>query len=441
MKQVYSVTSLLRYVKSCYEQDDNLHSILVKGEISNFTAHRSGHYYFSLKDGSCRINCVMFASNVRRLNIQLVEGMKVMVHASLSMYEANGSTQLYVTSVESDGIGDLFLKFEALKKQLQIEGLFNENHKKALPSYPIDIAVITAKEGAAIHDIMTTLNRRWPIAKVSLYPSLVQGEAAASSIMDRLLQADEQHHDLIVLARGGGSLEDLWCFNDEQLARLIYNLKTPIVTGVGHESDITLVDYVADKRFATPTAAIAHSVPDQNEVKNDLNHTKTILFRLISGRLLQAQTSLEVIKRNRYFMDSSLWINSEQMHLAMIEKQLYESIHRLKQKRLDLHGLSSRFAYLSNQHIQKQKQLLVMKEQLIIHQMQVTKKQANHSMNQQIDRLNAYNPLAILKRGYAVVSNDKHIVRSISEVEIGDLIQIQLQDGILYSKIVNQEES
>lgn len=441
MKPVYSVGALLRYIKASYEQDEQLRAILVKGEISNFTAHRSGHYYFSLKDTSGRISCVMFASYVRKLNIKLEEGMKVIVHASLSMYEATGSTQLYVTGVQADGIGDLFLRFEQLKRQLREEGLFDDAHKKKLPLYPMDIAIITAKEGAAIHDIMTTMNKRWPIAKISLYPSLVQGEGAALNLMERLLQADEAGHDLIILARGGGSLEDLWCFNDERLARLIYDLKTVIVTGVGHESDTTLVDYVADRRFATPTAAVAHSVPDLREVKEQLEAMRKYLYERIWTRLRHAHSELLLIKRFRYFDQPMLLLHDEEMRFAMQERRFLETRQRFYKQRETLQKRSAQFAYLSSRCMKKEEQALLTKRHTLLSHIQEKLKITKNTMEKQIALLDAYNPLAVLKRGYAIVSDEEGIIRSIRDVHDKDRLSIRLQDGRIQVEVVNQEES
>ncbi|MEG0736267.1 MAG: exodeoxyribonuclease VII large subunit, partial [Longicatena sp.] len=223
---MYSVATLVHYIKESLDNDFNLRSILIKGEVSNFTNHRSGHWYFTLKDAKAKISCVMFASYASRSSILLKEGMKVIVNASVSMYEAGGSVQLYVTAVQADGLGDLFLKLEQVKEKLSKEGLFDPSHKKELPMYPMRIGVLSAKTGAAIQDILTTIARRWPLADVCVYPTLVQGVQATSAIIKQLEHADAQQHDVILLARGGGAIEDLWCFNEESLARCIFAMKS-----------------------------------------------------------------------------------------------------------------------------------------------------------------------------------------------------------------------
>ena len=270
-QNVYSVSALVHYIKQTLDNDIRIQSILIKGEISNFTNHRSGHWYFTLKDARSKISCVMFSSHARRCNILLKEGMKVIVTASVSMYEAGGSVQLYVTAVRSDGLGDLFLQLEEVKKKLAAQGLFDPQKKKPLPQYPMRIGVITAKTGAAVQDILTTISRRWPLAEVVVYPSLVQGIQASGAIVENLRKADQGGHDVILLARGGGPIEDLWCFNEEAVARAVFAMHTVIVTGVGHETDTTLVDYVSDARAPTPTAAAELITPDLEEVRMNVS--------------------------------------------------------------------------------------------------------------------------------------------------------------------------
>ena len=441
MRTVYSVTALLRYIKQSYEVDDALQHILVKGELSNFTAHRSGHYYFTLKDERGRISCVMFASYARKLQIKLTEGMKVIVHASLSLYEASGTTQLYVNDIQVDGLGNLFLQYEALKKQLYAEGLFDEQHKKQLPAYPMDLAIITAKEGAAIHDMMITLEKRWPIASVTLYPALVQGEQASQSMIERLKQADAANHELIILARGGGSYEDLWCFNEEQLARTIYALHTPIVTGVGHENDVTLVDYVADRRFATPTAAVAHSVPDIREVHSSLYHQKEYLYSLIQMRLDQGRNHLHRIAQHSYFIDPLSYIAQDQLRLAMLEKHLEDYGKQMTDVRSALHQKSMQFAYLMADRLREEETMLQQSQAILVNQIQNRLKEANNMMQIQMNRLDAYNPLHILQRGYAMVKKETQLVRFVHDVKTEDTLSIHLQDGQLKVKVISQEES
>lgn len=266
-ERVYTVSAIVKYVKGMLDQNPYLSSMLVQGEISNLTRHRSGHWYFTLKDERARLSCVMFASYASKCRVNVRDGMKVIVRGSLSMYEAQGSVQCYVSSIRSDGLGDLYMQYEELRKKLHAEGWFDEAHKKPVPRYACDIAVVTAKEGAAIHDVLSTIARRWPLADVTLYPAYVQGANAAPSLIDALQRADRDGHECILLVRGGGSIEDLWGFNSEALVHCIYALNTPVISGVGHESDTTLVDFVSDLRAPTPTGAASMVTCDIRDVK------------------------------------------------------------------------------------------------------------------------------------------------------------------------------
>ena len=271
MSSIVTVAALVRYLKGKVDIDPKLQDLIVKGEISNFVAHRSGHFYFTLKDENARISCVMFANKAYRCPLKMENGMNVLVRGAISIYESSGQCQIYVDSVELDGLGLIYQRIEELKRKLSLEGLFEKEHKKILPKYPMTIGVISALEGAATQDVFTTIKRRWPICKINFYPSLVQGENAAKNIIKRLNEADNDNNDVVLLVRGGGSIEDLFCFYDESLIRTIYDMKTPIVTGVGHETDTTLVDYVSDMRAPTPTAAAELITPDYRDVAFQLS--------------------------------------------------------------------------------------------------------------------------------------------------------------------------
>ena len=276
-KKVISVTSLNLYLKNIIEEDFYLNDILVKGEISNFKHHNSGHLYFTLKDDESRIKCVMFKFDAMKVAFQLEDGQKIILGGKLGVYSANGEYQIYAKSIEKDGLGNLYMQLEKLKIKLQKEGLFADSIKKDLPMFPFKIGVISAKEGAAIKDVVTTINRRWPVADVILFPSLVQGETAPTAIMKALKLAEASNLDLIILTRGGGSIEDLWAFNDEDLAYFIASLKTPIISAIGHEVDFTIAEFVSDKRAPTPTAAAEIATPNISEVLNNINELKQSL--------------------------------------------------------------------------------------------------------------------------------------------------------------------
>lgn len=284
MRQL-TVSSLVRYLKNKLDTDSNLQKIIVAGEISNYHRHYSGHLYFTLKDESAAINCVMFRSSAASLTFEPKTGDKVIVTANTSLFETTGQLQLYVLKVSLDGEGELYQKYEMLKKKLESDGIFDQEHKIELQKTYLDrVAVLVGDKSAAMSDIKTTFARRWPLCKVDYYPVLVQGDGAPSSIIEKLLEVDELDYDAIILARGGGSFEDLFCFNDEKLVMTIYNLKTFIITGVGHEQDFTLVDFVADKRAATPTASVELITPNFYEVIETINDYVADIRQLVDTK-------------------------------------------------------------------------------------------------------------------------------------------------------------
>ena len=303
-QNVVSVSTLVHYLKSKLESDNLIQKVLVEGEISNFSNYRSGHWYFSLKDENSLIRCVMFSSYNKKVQFAPKDGDKVIIQADVSVYEQRGDIQLLVYAMKSDKIGDLYLQFEKLKAKLYAEGVFDDKYKKPIPLYPMNIALVTGANTAARSDVLTTLNRRWPIAEIHEYSVLVQGNESAGQIINALKQADNNHHDVILLVRGGGSIEDLWSFNDETLARTIFNLKTPIITGIGHEINYTISDYVADLRAPTPTGAAERCAPDQKDVLNMLNVYQTRLNTAITTK--KDHASRELNKYSSSFVFSSI---------------------------------------------------------------------------------------------------------------------------------------
>ena len=258
-----TVAALTRYIKYKIDNDANLNEVYIKGEISNFKHHSRGHFYFTIKDEESRINAIMFASSTKNINFEPIDGMKVLVKGRISVFEQTGNYQIYVTDMMEDGIGNLYALFEKLKKDLEKEGLFDKAHKKQIPKIPNRIGVVTAPTGAAIKDIISTINRRYPLCEVILFPSLVQGREAKDDIVRNIKIADTYNLDTLIVGRGGGSLEDLWAFNEEVVARAIYECKTPVISAVGHEIDFTISDFVSDVRAATPTGAAELAVPDK----------------------------------------------------------------------------------------------------------------------------------------------------------------------------------
>lgn len=436
---MFTVSTLVHYLKQKIDADMNVQSVLIKGEISNFTNHRSGHWYFTLKDKKSRISCVMFASYASRCKILLKEGMQVIVQASLSVYEPQGNCQLNVTKVQMDGIGELFLQFEQLKEKLAREGLFDPAHKKPLPAYPMKIAIISAKEGAALQDVRTTLARRWPLAQITFLPSLVQGKDAPKALIENLQYADSLGVDVILLTRGGGPIEELWCFNDEQLARCIYALKTVIVSGVGHETDTMLVDYVSDARAATPTAAAELVSPDRKEVAQYLQAQKMHLFQSIRRKLQEADMQLARIHAARYIKDPFSYIQEARMNVAMHTKELGAVQTKLQNQRNVLDTTSTQLAHYFSAIEKQAKEDLGMRQMALRNALALYQHKQNQQFSQQVSLLDALSPLKILSRGYSVLYQDDHIVKSIHDLH-QEPMQIRMQDGIVHATLDHKEE-
>lgn len=295
-----TVTAVTKYIKYKIDTDDNLKCIFIKGEISNCKYHSTGHIYFSIKDENSILNAIMFSTNAKKLTFTPNDGMKVLITGRISVYEAAGRYQIYVEEMIEDGVGNLYAEFEKLKKKLETKGLFDSNHKKDIPKMPSKVGVITASTGAAIRDIVSTIKRRFPICEIYLFPSLVQGENASKDLVNKLLQADNYGVDVIIIGRGGGSIEDLWAFNDEELANTIYNAKTPIISAVGHEVDFTICDFVSDLRAPTPTGAAELAVPNMSDIMINLEHLKIRLNESLNKKIDYNKLLLNNLKNSLF---------------------------------------------------------------------------------------------------------------------------------------------
>ena len=439
-QMIWSISTLVRYIKNSLDNDQKIQSILIKGEISNFTNHRSGHLYFTLKDANARISCVMFATYAKNCSLQLKDGLTVLATANVSMYEATGNTQLYVTKLQIDGIGDLYLQLEEIKQRMLKEGYFNSEHKKTLINYPQSIGVLSAKTGAATQDVFTTLQRRWPLAKVSFYPCLVQGSGAVDDLIQTLLKADTMNHDVLLLVRGGGSIEDLWCFNSEALAKCVYNASTVIVSGVGHETDTTLIDYVADYRAATPTAAAELVTPNLYDVNQSLVLLKKRMVQSIGVNLKTNTQAFESIQSHRYFMDPLTYVQNDMMRLSMNIHRLSSVQSNVVQERINLNELLSKMTN-NAKGVQKLNQQDLMKHATLLNNtIHTFTKMNQNNFIKEVALLDAFSPLKIVQRGYSLVYKDQHLLRSIEDVAIHDEVTIRVGDGLLTS-IIEKKES
>lgn len=438
-QMILPVSSVVQRVKQVLEAKVSLKDVWIQGEISNLTKHRSGHYYFLLKDESSAIRCIMFSSYVQHLKFDVEEGMKVLVKASVNVYSTQGTLQLNVTTMKPDGIGALYLELEQRKKRLSEQGFFDESHKTAKPEFIANIAIITAKEGAAIQDVVTTIRKRWPMMNMRIYPTLVQGSRAASMIITQLQRADEVGYDAILLVRGGGSFEDLFCFNDEDLVKAIYQCRTYTVSGVGHEVDTTLCDLVADHRSVTPTAAAQWVSLNQRDVYARIESFYQQLSQRMGQLLMQNQIRLKQLQSHTYLSDPKAWIIDKRLKLDTFENQLDQSRESILRLHSDIQYVRQMLLTNIQQQI-AQEQIHISNERdrldASIKNYRVgTRKQFLEYMA----LLDAYSPLKVLTRGYSITQHEDEIVHSVDDVKVDDVLTTRLRDGLLYSKIMKKE--
>ena len=456
------VSSLVRYLKRLTEGDRLLQGIRVEGEISNLRMPYSGHWYFSLKDEQASISCVMFSSSNRRVAKRPQNGDKVVITGNVSVYEASGTLQIIATMMEEAGIGDLYKQLELLKKKLYAEGLFDPAHKKQLPRYPMNIALVTGNNTAAREDVLITLKKRWPAASVHEYPCPVQGMQAAPEIIEALAYADNGGHDVILLVRGGGSIEDLWCFNDEALARFIYSMHTPVVTGIGHEIDFTLADYTADVRANTPTGAVEAAVPDRMEVLASLQTYRSILVKAADTRIAREKTQLQHMRSSYVFAQPERLVYSRIQQLENMHDRLMMVTNVLDRSQLQLHRTAQRFrdamhgkteelrAKLQEDRTsllftvqtavdRKKRETDVLQESLVRITEQLLKDR-NTLLQKQAGLLDAFSPLKVLSRGYSVVYKEDRAVASAESLSAGDDISVRFSDGMIRGKVISREE-
>ena len=435
-QNVVSVSTLVHYLKSKLESDNLIQKVLVEGEISNFSNYRSGHWYFSLKDENSLIRCVMFSSYNKKVQFAPKDGDKVIIQADVSVYEQRGDIQLLVYAMKSDKIGDLYLQFEKLKAKLYAEGLFDDKYKKPIPLYPMNIALVTGANTAARSDVLTTLNRRWPIAEIHEYSVLVQGNESAGQIINALSRADNNHHDVILLVRGGGSIEDLWSFNDETLARTIFNLKTPIITGIGHEINYTISDYVADLRAPTPTGAAERCAPDQKDVLNMLNVYQTRLNTAITTKKDHASRELNKYSSSFVFSSPQRLYSEKEMQLENLSNALYHSVHTYE---MNLEQSLSRYANLLTSTIKDNLSQLNLDineyKNKLNNSVKFIKDKKENYLRQNASLLDAYSPLKSLARGYAIVEKNGEAIKSTDNLHTDDTLFIRMYDGKIITKV------
>lgn len=416
-----SVSAITRYLKAKFDSDENLQTVFLKGEISNFKAHTTGHFYFSLKDETSKINAIMFRSNASKVLFKPADGMKVLVSGRISVYEAMGSYQIYVDEMLEDGVGNLYVAFEQLKKKLQAEGLFDKEHKRKIPKIPKRVGIVTASTGAAIRDIMTTIKRRFPICETILFPTLVQGENAKDDIVRNIEKAQDYDLDVLIVGRGGGSIEDLWPFNEEVVARAIYKSKVPVISAVGHEVDFTIADFVADLRAPTPTAAAELAVPNMSDLKKHISQLSIRLNESIFKKVNYLKLYLESVKNSYVIKSPMIMYENKRQSLDLMN----EKLNNLMIGKVD--GLKNTLDKLKKSYVLKSPQLLY-KDKMI-------------EVKNIIDKLELLNPLNILGRGYSITYLDDKALKNVSDVKKDDVLSIRLSNGLIKSKVIDVKEN
>ena len=391
---VYSVNELNGYVKQILDNDENLKYIFVTGEISNFKAHYSGHLYLTLKDEKAAVKAVMFAGNASKLRFMPENGMKILAFGTVSLFPRDGSYQFYISDMQPDGVGALSIAFEQLKKKLEAEGLFSPIHKKPIPRFPERVGVITSETGAAVQDIFNVLSRRFPSAQVVLRPTKVQGDGAARDIAEAIKEFSKSDAaDVLIVGRGGGSIEDLWAFNEEIVARAVFESKIPIISAVGHETDYTICDFVSDLRAPTPSAAAELAVPDKMELKGELLARKQHLFGILKNTIANERSKLRFIEQ---------------------KDVMRNPVTRIYDNRKELIYISERLENLTINAVNDNK----------------------NKLGALAGKLDALSPLGVVSRGYALAENKGKLVKSTADVSVGDDITLKVSDGTVTAKVL-----
>ena len=398
-QQVLSITQINEYIRGKMDSDALLNQVAVRGEISNYKMYPSGHHYFTLKDESAALKCVMFKGNAMRLRFRPENGMQVIAMGKISVYPRDGAYQLYCSAMAMDGVGDLYAAFEQLKKKLAAQGLFDPAHKKPLPKYPGTIGIITSSAGAAVHDMLRILRKRYPLTQVRLLPVRVQGVEAPGEIAAAIRYANfYKLADLLIVGRGGGSIEDLWAFNDERVASAIYESEIPVISAVGHEPDVTISDYVADLRAATPSNAAELAVPDRDALMENLDSMSAAMATALARQLKSARQHLDTLSKSP--------------------------------------ALRSPTGYLE----QKEKSLELLKNRLISGENQIISRN-NQRYIALTAKLDAMSPLKVLTRGYAMAqTDDGTVLRSVQQIQLGERVNIRVSDGTLSATVMEKKE-
>lgn len=437
MDKYLSVTAITKYIKYKFDQDPHLLNVFIKGEISNFKRHSSGHLYFALKDDKGVLSAMMFKSSANQLSFNPKEGDQVLVEGRIGVYESRGAYQIYVQSMQLDGVGLLYEKFESLKKELAEKGYFDQEHKLSIPKYPKKIAVLTASTGAAIRDICSTLDKRYPLAEQVLMSTLVQGKGAKDNIINNIKEADSMGVDVIIVGRGGGSIEDLWSFNEREVVEAIYHCKTPVISAVGHETDTTLSDFVSDVRAATPTQAAVIATPDINALYQLISNARQYLTKHITQSIQQDKHKLKQLSSYYKLKTPSLLYDQETQKLDELQKQLSRNLEQTVTRnnhKLDILQNKLRITPIYNKTFQFRQDFdrLNMLQTQLVNRIISQKRQA---LTSKLAQLDALSPTQIMLRGYSIIEKDDKIITSKNDLKIDDDITINLKDGKINANV------
>ena len=457
-KDTLSVSEFVYKIKNVVNDEPQFQNVAIVGELSNFTAHGSGHFYFSIKDDKASMRAVMFRSNSFKVKFKPKDGDKVVVIGSLDLYPQSGQIQMVIRQMNLDGLGDLYIEFEKLKKELSEKGFFDESHKKKIPEYPKNIGIITGENTAAHADMKRTAQERWPYATIHYFHSLVQGEFAKDDLIKQVKNADAKGLDVIIMARGGGSIEDLWPFNELELVIEVFNSKTPIISGIGHESDTTLVDYVSDYRAATPTAAVVVATPDAKEIKESLRNTKNNMYRSTVTKLNDQKRELEAIQNTRTFKNPNTLFDTHYMTLDLLNSKLISRTNLFHQTQKEIERLNQGyyenlnrkfFVYhhelkmIDKDHItmiqnliQRKKQAYLDLEPKLIQHLDLKLNDSKQALIQLFNKFDLLSPFKIMKRGYGILSKNDRVIKTIQDVKENEVIDIRLEDGFIEAQVL-----
>lgn len=438
-----TVAAITKYIEKKFEVDPYMKQVFVRGEISNLKQPASGHLYFTVKDEFAMLRSVMFHKAVQKIGFVPEDGMNVLVTGRIGVFTKAGRYQFYAEHMEPDGVGALYIQLEQLKAQLEKEGLFAETHKKVLPSFPSKVAVVTSKTGAAVRDILTTIHRRMSSVEVIVYPTIVQGEKAAQKIVENIGKINQRNDiDVMIIGRGGGSLEELWAFNEEPVVRAVYDSDVPVISAVGHETDFALSDFSADVRAATPTAAAELAVPDYRDLEERLAERKYRLLAVTRQALERKERSLEQLKQHLILNGPKHQLEQQMERTDYFSERLNNAFSKqifVKQTAFD--RLNDRLHYYHpNKEIELQKEQMTLHLQALDKAMKQLLKDKQQYFFRQVDALEHLSPLSLLKRGFGVTYKENTLVKSVQELEVGDNIQVKMQGGHIDALITAKEE-